>query len=199
MSFTIKNCHITIHFLFVAMLAILLFGDKSGVACIGILAAALHETGHLAVMRAFGVQPSKIRFTPVGIDIIKSCCVNRSYQRDALISFAGSGANIAAASFFYLFCHSMVHPFILANVVLAVFNLLPIEPLDGGQALYSMLCMKLSTDQAAKIVSITSFMILAPLAALGFIVLFRSPGNFYLLVVSVYLISLLLFKNGRYY
>lgn len=199
MSFTINNCRITIQFLFVAMLAIVLLGDKSGVAGVGILAATLHESGHLAVMYAFGVEPSKIRFTPFGIDIIKSCCINRSYRRDTLISFAGSGTNIAAALIFYLFCHSAVHPFILANFVLAVFNLLPIEPLDGGQALYSILCTKLSTDQAAKAVSVTSFIILTPLAILGFVVLFRSPGNFYLLVVSVYLISLLLFKNGQYY
>ncbi len=199
MSFTIKNCRITIRFLFVAMLAMLLLGDKSGVAEVGILAATLHETGHLVVMYAFGVEPSQIKFTPFGIDIIKSCCVNRSYKRDVLISLAGPCANIAAALIFYLFNHSAVHPFILANLVLAVFNLLPIEPLDGGQALYSILCTRLSVDQAAKMVSVTSFVVLTPLAILGFLVLFRSPGNFYLFVVCVYLISLLLFKNGRYY
>ncbi|MDF2633007.1 MAG: peptidase [Caproiciproducens sp.] len=199
MSFTIKNCRITVDFLFVAMLTVLLLGDKSGVAQVGILAAALHETGHLAVMHAFKVKPSKIKFTPFGIDIIKSCCINRSYKRDVLISLAGSGANIAAALVFYLFSHSAIHPFIIANLVLATFNLLPIEPLDGGQALYSMLCLKLNADRAAKMVSISSFAVLTPLAILGFLILFHSPGNYYLLIVCIYLISLLLFKNGRYY
>lgn len=199
MSFTLKNCRITIDFLFVAMVAVLMLWYKSGVAQIGILAAALHETGHLAVMGLFGVQPSQIRFTPFGIDIIKSCSLKRSYIRDVLISFAGPGVNVVAALIFYLFIQSAEHPFIIANIVLATFNLLPIEPLDGGQALYSMLCLKLNADRAAKIVNVSSFVALTPLAILGFLILFRSPGNYSLLVVTIYLISLLLFKNGRYY
>jgi len=199
MSFTIKSCRITVDFLFVAMLTVLLLGDKTGIAQVGILAAMLHEAGHLTVMHSFGVEPSQIKFTPFGIDIIKSCCVNRSYKRDVLISLAGAGANIAAALVFYFFSRSAVHPFIIANLVIATFNLLPIEPLDGGQAFYSMLCLKLSTDHAAKIVSISSFAVLTPLAILGFLILFHSPGNYYLLIVCIYLISLLLFKNGRYY
>ena len=72
MSFTIKSCRITVDFLFVAMLTVLLLGDKTGIAQIGILAAMLHEAGHLTVMHLFGVEPSQIKFTPFGIDIIKS-------------------------------------------------------------------------------------------------------------------------------
>jgi stage IV sporulation protein FB len=199
MSFTIHNCRITVSFFFVAMVAIVLLEDKSGTSLLAFLAAALHEAGHLIVMRAFGVKPSQIRFTPFGIDIIKSCCVDRSYRRDALISFAGPCANIAMFLLLSALQFSIGNSFMLANLIFALFNLLPIEPLDGGQALYSLLCMKFSADQSAKAVAIVSFAVLTPLAIVGFLTVFRSPGNYSLLLVCGYLMALLLFKNGRYY
>jgi stage IV sporulation protein FB len=199
MCFTVKNCHITISFYFVAMLTILLLEDQSGTAFIGILAATLHETGHLVTMRAFGVKPSQIRFNPFGIDIIKSCCADHSYQHDALISLAGPGANAVAALLMCTFQNPATTCFILVNLIIALFNLLPIEPLDGGQALYSILCIKFSADQSAKIVAVISFLVVTPLAVFGFLILFHSPGNFSLLLACGYLIVLLVLKNGRYY
>ncbi len=198
MSFTVKNCRVTVSFFFVAMAAVLLLEDQSGMAEIAFLAAALHESGHLCVMRLFGVEPSQIRFTPFGIDIVKSRCIDRSYQRDVLISLAGPGANVAVALIFSAWL-PVFQRFVLANFVLALFNLLPIEPLDGGQALYSLLCIKFSADRSAKTVSIVSFIVLTPLAIIGFLALFRSPWNYSLLLVCGYLMALLLFKNGRYY
>ena len=199
MCFIIKNCHITVSFFFVAMVAVLLLEDKSGTVIPALLSAALHEIGHLLVMYTFGVKGSQIRFTPFGIDIEKSCCTNRSYQRDALISLAGSATNIAVALLLGILNFTMFYRFILINLALAGFNLLPIEPLDGGQALYSLLCMRFSTERAAKVVSIISFVVLTPLSIAGFLTVFRSPGNYSLLLVCGYLMMLLLFKNGRYY
>ncbi|MBE6830967.1 MAG: peptidase M50 [Ruminococcaceae bacterium] len=199
MSFSIKNCRVTVDFLFVALLAVFFLFDRSGMAVLGLSCAVLHELGHLAVMAAFGAAPSQIRFTPFGIDVIKSAGIDRSYWRDAAISVAGPGTNLAAALICTLVNERYFHFFILANLVLAGFNLLPVEPLDGGQALYSVLCTRLNSTLSARIVSVTSFAVLTPLAAIGFLFLFRANGNFYLLTVSVYLIFLLLYKNGRYY
>lgn len=199
MSFYIKNCHITVSFFFVAMLAVVLLEDKSGTAILAFSAAALHETGHLVCMHAFGVRALQIRFTPFGIDIEKSCCADRSYQRDALISIAGPCTNVAAALLSGLLQFSMLNRFTVINLFLALFNLLPIEPLDGGQALYSMLCTRFSADRSANIVSVVSFAVLTPLAVAGFLAVFRSPGNYSMLLVCGYLMTLLLFKNGRYY
>lgn len=198
-SFLFKNCRISISFFFIAVVTFLLLEDKSGTAVLAFTAAALHETGHLLLMYRFGVRASQIRFTPFGIDIEKSSCADRTYQRDALISLAGSGVNLAAALLFGVLQFSVFYRFVLINLFLALFNLLPIEPLDGGQAFYSILCTRFSADRSAKIVSIVSFVVLTPLAVVGFLLVFRSPGNYSLLVVCGYLMTLLVFKNGRYY
>lgn len=69
-------------------------------------------------------------------------------QRDsALISFAGPAANLILAVilsiFFRLNFAVVILPiFILLNISLAVFNLIPIHPLDGGKILIGLLPSK---------------------------------------------------------
>lgn len=67
-------------------------------------------------------------------------------QRDsALISFAGPASNILVAAVLGGITHlnptlvSYLLPFIQLNTVLAIFNLIPIHPLDGGKVLVGLL------------------------------------------------------------
>lgn len=198
LNFTFRNCRISVSFLFLAVAALLLWCDKSGIVVLTFIAAALHETGHFIMMQIFGVKLARIRVTPLGIDIEKSSCTERSYQRDALVSFSGPFANLIFAGIFAFF-GEYFQLFAIINLALALFNLMPIEPLDGGQALYSLLCIHFSAERSAKAVSIVSFVVLLPLAVYGFLILFQTPWNFSLLAVCIYLMVLLVFKSGRYY
>ena len=190
MEFTIKNCRIEISFLFFATLTFSLLCDRSGIAGIGVLAAILHESGHILLMNIFGIPPRKIKMNPFGIDIVEG---DRAGPTANLLSFFALLAWFSVWPQRYLFFLSA------ANLGLFLFNILPIEPLDGGQALYSFLCLRFPEAQAAHITEVVSFFALFPLAAAGFLALFRSGYNFTLLLAAGYLAALLLLKKGRYF
>lgn len=199
MTFRFHGCRVRVNFFFFAAVAAMLLFDRSGVAAAGLLAAAIHEGAHLAAMRLFRCLPEQVRFTAFGIDIVRSGRPDRGYFRDAVVSLVGPAANLAAAAAFALFPGSTARNLALANFTLFLFNILPIGPLDGGQALYSLLCTRLEPDAAARAVGVVSFVVLVPLASAGFLTLFRSPGNFSLLLVCIYLMAMLVLKQGKYF
>jgi len=106
-----------------------------------------------AILTALGYLPfpfgwaKPVQFDPYNL---------KNPQRDsALISFAGPGANLILAiilSIFFRLGSSPFSPFsfilgilpifILLNISLAVFNLIPIHPLDGGKILVGLLPSK---------------------------------------------------------
>lgn len=85
----------------------------------------------------------------------------RHPRRDAaLISFSGPASNIALATILSLairFAHlafgppafileTILTPFVILSVVLAIFNLIPIHPLDGGKVLIGLLPDRLAYE-----------------------------------------------------
>ncbi|QAT49596.1 peptidase M50 [Caproiciproducens sp. NJN-50] len=199
MTFSVGGCRITFSYFFFALVALLLLFDRSGVAAAGLAAAALHECSHLGVMYAFKSLPEEIRFNIFGIDIVRNSRPDRGYWKDAVVSLSGPAANLLAAGLFYVFRSAADRNMMLANFTLFLFNILPIEPLDGGQALYALLCLRWEPSAACRAVGIVSFLFLAPLSAVGFLTLFHSPGNYTLLLVCIYLMCLLVFKRGKYF
>ena len=98
-------------------LAILLYFDASGFLRVGLLAAVLHEMGH----------------------IMKTRKEHFSANEQLLLAAVGPGVNILLAVW-AVFCLSRRatiwwSAFFAANLLTGAFNLLPIPPLDGAQIL----------------------------------------------------------------
>lgn len=119
-------------------------------------AALLHEAGHFAAMRAFGVPVMRMDIEPMGALIAydDSFC---PLSASAWIAFSGAGANLLTMLLCLPFASSVyVLFFALANGFLALLNLLPWEKLDGGKLLLCILLSRFSPDRSERICRVCS-------------------------------------------
>ena len=111
-----------------------------------ILAAALiHETGHWVVLRALGARSLALRVGVLGI-ALETDRQRLSYGQELAALLAGPGANLLCACLLALLMEG-AETAIGAHLVLGIFNLLPVRPLDGGRALYLLGVWLLGPDR----------------------------------------------------
>lgn len=196
MTFSVcwRGCRLEMGFSCFALLAFtcLFLGRSSGV--LFLIAAALHELSHIAVLILFGAPPALVRFTALGCRMVPNREKVLSYGRMAAVSLAGPGMNLLLAGGMAIFGLEE-HPFCTANLVLGILHSLPVEPLDGGLAFRGLLQLRLSQERAAKCSFVVSLGILLPMAVLGFLILLRTRYNFTLLAMSLYLMLYLVLKR----
>ncbi len=143
------------------------------------LCVLLHEFGHALTARRFGVTTKDIILSPIG-GIARLSKLPEKPIHEFLVAAAGPLVNIAIAillSPYYFFSTSQkqmqllgsvmpssnvfVHSLSLTdrllffvlflNIILAVFNLLPAFPMDGGRILRALLSTRLSRRKATRI------------------------------------------------
>ncbi len=93
---------------------------------LGLVAATLHEVGHLLVARAMGVNVKTLGFTWKGMYMVRE---PGPPAKNLAISLGGPGMNLLLMAFW-----SLSPAFGLANLCFAFCNLLPIQNSDGDRA-----------------------------------------------------------------
>lgn len=174
----------------VTMAMLLLVDEGHGLIVWILLASVCHEMGHLAAAQWQGLEIRSLTLSAMGaeLDISRRC----SYWRELLLILCGPLVNLSLAT---LCCHmpgQKTHLFAGINLLLALFNLLPIPPLDGGEAV-RLVAEWLLPGRAACLVSD----LLADLTCVLFIALglrFALQGNLMLLMLGIWL---LLGRTGR--
>lgn len=121
-----------------------LVGAGAATSALFVLSVILHELAHCIVARAFGIQPRSITLTFFG----GMSSLGRQARRpieEFSYAIAGPGANIVLAIVYLSLefwlrdalpvAAAVLHSVGLINIILAVFNLVPGFPLDGGRAM----------------------------------------------------------------
>ncbi len=170
-----------------AISAVLILDRENRIICC-ILAAVLHELGHLLMMRCFGVR---VRAVSVRLfDVLIKADAPRDLRSDVCITLGGVMMNLLCAAVSVPFSHR----FLYANLALAIFNLLPVMSLDGGRLLWLLLSRRFLPRTCTVTLKLTTFVLLIPLMTAGIVMLFRSGYNYSLLAISLYLLAVLIFK-----
>ncbi len=199
LSFSIFRIPVRIQLWFLAMVVILAgwfdFHDPAsifvfaGIVFVSILA---HELGHAFMGRAFGLQPS---ITIHGFGGLTSWTSGRNVGagRSLLISLAGPAVGLVLG-LPLVFVHADALPAkaaellsaaVFVNVGWSIFNLMPIVPLDGGNALRSLWALTKigDADLVARVVSIPVALTLAALFMKG------HPNLYMALFMMIYVVQ----------
>ena len=106
-----------------------------------LLSILLHELGHIAIGRIFGYKLKNIHFLPFGIyiEFKEKEMIKKQSLINIVIYLFGPIVNFFICIIFLKVKTSISEIIIYMNLILGVFNLLPIHPLDGSKIIKEVL------------------------------------------------------------
>lgn len=185
-GFRVFGVPVRLHFTFVLLfvfLVVLGIGEKQsalgGVVYLAALfgSVALHELGHAAVSKMYGLRAVEVVMYPIG-GVTRLSEVPQPRQ-ELWIAVAGPAVNLAIALALFGALSSwgglapveeltrptdanLLQRIAAGNLILTAFNLLPAFPMDGGRILRSILALSKPVEEATRVAArLSQFMAIA--------------------------------------
>lgn len=161
----------------------------------------LHEMGHMIVGLWFRFKIQYIEIMPFGFSIrfqeqnnSKEGMIEKNFQK-AVVALAGPMVNIICAIILIQQNIEQVQ-WIYANLWIAIFNLLPIYPLDGGRILEAVLDMKFNYRRKKDFLEKITIVMIVILTGIGSVLVFYYENILIFLGVFYLWFMLLQQKNN---
>ena len=168
---------------FLLLCSWLLYRDQSGIVWLGLISCVLHELGHIVPLSLFGSYVKEITITIFGAKIEFENYL--SYVEEFITAASGPVVNL---------CLAMIGKYFLSpafagvNLVLFIFNLLPVGPLDGARILHCLTAQLGNVSLSDRIDACVSFSFTAALGIAG-VLIGLYGGNLTLLLMCLWLLA----------
>lgn len=165
----------------------------------------IHEMGHVTAAWSYGWTVRTIELLPFGGVAVMDEWGNTSAKEEIVVALAGPFHHIWMILLSYLFfqlewwSQEWTEYFIMGNTVIAVFNLLPIYPLDGGRILQALISYWLPYRKCIHYTCCFSLVLSCGVILIAFMI----PGIMVypsLLLIGIFLLisNIVLFKKQQY-
>ena len=202
---------IRLHLKIFVFIAIFIVTRQIEIYGILMLFAIFHELGHMLAGILLGFKPNSLEIMPLGLSVgfeSKLENYNKKIKKGTLLTLkkiiiAASGpiTNLLFIIIFLLFPISFFgisrDIAIYANILIAIFNLIPIYPLDGGRITKGILHILFGRKEAYRYSYMISNVTISMLTAISSIVILNLK-NIAILLILAYLWYLVISENKRY-
>ncbi len=148
----------------------------------------LHEFGHILAARRYGIRTPEVTLYPIG-GVANLERIPDNPRQELVVALAGPAVNLVIAAILVVGLGATLDPSDLArlqepgherlaarlagaNLFLALFNMIPAFPMDGGRVLRALLAMRMGTVKATRVAASIGQ---ALAVALGFAGFFGNP------------------------
>jgi stage IV sporulation protein FB len=160
------------------------------------LSILLHEAGHITVAHFFGGRVHSLTILPIGINA--SISEGNTRKSDAAaVNLAGPVVNLLifficlVINKIFRLDNSLLNLIMNSNILLAVFNLMPVLPLDGGRVLRCIIEDRKGWRYAYHVSKRLSIFLAVAVIILGIIQIIANHHNFSLLIIGFYMVFFL--------
>lgn len=165
------------------------------------LFAFIHELGHMIAGIMLKLKPKSLSFMPFGISITFETYEYKKLIeiKKMLIAIAGPLTNLIICIIVaFLNIDARIKDIITySNILIALFNLIPLYPLDGGRILKEIIRLKYENIKTDEIINKISNILIIILTAISSVVILYFK-NVAILFVLIYLWIIIANENRKY-
>lgn len=190
MYFKLFGIKFEISYIFLCVATVFIATDKTGIYIALLISVLVHEVAHIITLISFKIRIKAVRLIIgcIGIEY-----VDTSNRKERLLSLlAGPLSNILLS----LLGYCLKSPtFFAVNLILAVYNLLPVRGLDGGSILEVALSGIVSKSKTDLILNVIVVLFSSVLLVYFIFSCCCGIRNYSVLLLCIYLITPLIIKK----
>ncbi len=196
MKLDLGKTELKINVSFAAAVTLMLILDVSGFCAVALFCCAVHEAGHIICLLIMGEKPKLVELSFYGVRLERAVMSANAGAWEPLVYASGPAANFMLSAVFFLLSNKYpgLHGAAVTSLSIGIFNLIPCRPLDGGNLLSALMCRFTDEKTANGICFAAKLLTVIPMCIAGVVMLVRS-GNFTLIGVTVYLVSVDIFDK----